>query len=194
MRLDLGGGTNNTKAPGHINIDIADIPGVDIVWDLNKGLPKNFIFRTKEGGIEFDNLGTFEPNSIEGIRCHQVVEHLDTVIPLMNDCFEVLKPGGILEISTPLAFTDAWAQDPTHKKMFVRRTFDYFCDDESTKDAREEYGITAKFKVVWELLEHGWNLQIHLQKPEDKPIPYSDENSQTPIPQPQKISVSEGVE
>lgn len=156
MRLDLGGGTQNTKAPGHINIDIADIPGVDIVWDLNNGLP-------------LMKLANYVPdriinNKVEGIRCHQVVEHLDNIIPLMNDCYEVMKEGAIMEISTPKAFTDAWAQDPTHKKMFVRRTFDYFCDDESTKDAREEYGITAKFKVVWELLEHGWNLQVHLQK------------------------------
>lgn len=156
MRLDLGGGTKNTKAPGHINIDIADIEGVDIVWDLNKGLP----FQV------YNPTDLITHNYIEGIRCHQVVEHLDTIIPLMNDCFEVLKPGAIMEISTPKAFTDAWAQDPTHKKMFVRRTFDYFCDDPTTADAREEYGITAKFKVVWELLEHGWNLQVHLQKPE----------------------------
>lgn len=153
MRLDLGGGTENTKAPGHINIDIADIEGVDVVWDLNKGLPKD----------PFGKL-MYEPNSIEGIRCHQVVEHLNDIVPLMNDCYEVMKKGAILELSTPKAFTDAWAQDPTHKKMFVRRTFDYFCDDPTTKDAREEYGITAKFKVVWELLEHGWNLQVHLQK------------------------------
>lgn len=152
-RLDLGGGTTNTKAPGHINIDICE--GADIHWDLNKGLP------IPKRGYHHSGI---QPDSVEGIRCHQVVEHLDTVVPLFNDCFEVLKPGGIMEVSTPKAFTDAWAQDPTHKKMFVRRTFDYFCDDESTKDAREEYGITAKFKVVWELLEHGWNLQVHLQK------------------------------
>ena len=164
MRLDLGGGTKNTKAPGHINIDIAPIEGVDIVWDLNNGLPVHKRGYDSSLRKEVTLPGGIAPNSVDGIRCHQVVEHLDTIIPLMNDCYEVLKPGAILEISTPLAFTDAWAQDPTHKKMFVRRTFDYFCDDPTTKDAREEYGITAKFKVVWELIEHGWNLQVHLQK------------------------------
>lgn len=163
MRLDLGGGTKNTKAPGHINIDIADIEGVDIVWDLNKGLPKEMIPTTNTPG-KFIEMIDQRLHGAEGIRCHQVLEHLDTIIPLLNDCYTVLQPDAIMEISTPLAFTDAWAQDPTHKKMFVRRTFDYFCDDPTTADAREEYGITAKFKVVWELLEHGWNLQIHLQK------------------------------
>ncbi len=148
MRLDLGGGTANTKAPGHINIDICE--GADINYDLNLGLPVEILNGEK----------------IEGIRCHQVLEHLREVIPLMNDCYEVLKPGAIMEISVPLAGTDPFWQDPTHVRGFIRRTFDYFCDDESTKDAREEYGITAKFIVTWWTLEHGWNLQVHLQKPE----------------------------
>ena len=145
-RLDLGGGTKNTVAPGHINIDICK--GADIKWDLNKGLPPEI-----------------EPNSVEGIRCNQLIEHLNTIIPLMNDCYKVLEPGGLLEISTPLAGTDPFWQDPTHKKGYIRRSFDYFCDDASTADAREEYGITAKFKVIWELLEWEWNLQVKLEKP-----------------------------
>jgi len=154
-RLDLGGGTNNTKAPGHVNIDICE--GADIHYDLNKGLPKDYTGELKK-----------EVRNCEGIRCHQVIEHLTTIIPLMNDCYEVLIPGGIMEISTPRAGTDAFWQDPTHIKGYIRRTFDYFCDDPTTADAREEYGITAKFKVIWELLEFGWNLQLHLQKPDVK--------------------------
>lgn len=160
-RLDLGGGTKNTKAPGHINIDICE--GADIHWDLNKGLP------VKDFGLD-GKKQFYEWGEVEGIRAHQVLEHLREVIPLMNDCYQVLKPGGIMEISVPLAGTDPFWQDPTHVRGFIRRTFDYFCDDETTKDAREEYGITAKFKVVWELLEHGWNLQVHLQKPVEKPM------------------------
>lgn len=158
MRLDLGGGTNNTKAPGHINIDLHK--DADIVWDLNDGLPFSDFIKANEPITPI-----YSENSIDGIRCHQLVEHLDTVIPLFNDCYRVMKPGAIMEISTPLAFTSAWAQDPTHKKMFVRRTFDYFCDDPTTADAREEYGITSKFKVVWEQIDNGWNLRINLQKP-----------------------------
>lgn len=151
IRLDLGGGTKNTKAPGHINIDLCE--GADIHWDLNNGLP-------------MEELRKLDVLPVEGIRANQLIEHLTTIIPLMNDCFEVLKPGGLLEISTPLAGTDPFWQDPTHKKGYIRRSFDYFTNDETTKDAREEYGITCKFEVVWELLEHGWNFQIKLRKPE----------------------------
>jgi hypothetical protein len=56
----------------------------------------------------------------------------------------VLKPGGVMEISVPLAGTDPFWQDPTHVRGWILRTFDYFCDDPTTADAREEYGITAK--------------------------------------------------
>lgn len=151
-RIDFGSGGVNTKAPGHIGIDITPLEGVDIVMSLddpNLKLP-------------------FDDNSIEGARAHQFIEHIHNIIPFINEVYRILAPGAILELSTPKAYTDPWAQDPTHIRMFIRRTFDYFCDDESTKDAREEYGITAKFKVIWDLLEHGWNLQVHLQKPDGK--------------------------
>jgi hypothetical protein len=59
MRLDLGGGTKNTAAPGHINIDLTE--DADIQWDLNLGLPNNNIPKSK-----------FQ-TPVEGIRCHQVV-------------------------------------------------------------------------------------------------------------------------
>ena len=147
MRLDLGGGTKNTKAPGHINIDLCE--GADIHWDLNKGLPPEIMNGEK----------------VEGIRCHQVLEHLTDVIQLMNDCYEVLKPGTLMEISVPLAGSDPFWQDPTHKRGWIRRTFDYFCDDPTTADAREEYNITSRFKVKDSWVENEWNLQIRLEKP-----------------------------
>jgi hypothetical protein len=153
MRLDLGGGTKNTAAPGHINIDLTE--DADIQWDLNLGLPI----------IQLAKLNDHQPIEVEGIRCHQVLEHLTKVIPLMNECFELLVPGGVMEISVPLAGTDPFWQDPTHVRGWILRTFDYFCDDPTTADARQEYGITARFERVWDLLEHGWNLQVHLRKP-----------------------------
>lgn len=149
MRLDLGGGTNNTKAPGHTNIDL--VPTADIVWDLNKGLPKT-------------EIGDLFHSGIEGIRCHQVLEHLDTVIPLMNDCYTVMQEGAILEISTPDPLTHAFWQDPTHKHGYVWETFLYFLKDSQFPEAQKEYGITAQFRIMEHWMEHGWNLQIRLTK------------------------------
>lgn len=145
MRLDVGGGTKKTAAPGHINIDLTK--DADIKWNLNKGLPPEI-----------------KKDSVEGIRCHQVVEHLDTIIPLMNDCYKVMKKGAILEISTPKGGSDPYWQDPTHKKGYVWESFIYFQRKSMFPEAQKEYGITARFKYLDHWMEHGWNLQVRLQK------------------------------
>ncbi len=146
-RLDLGGGL--APAPNHVNIDL--IPQADIVWDLNKGLPMKQLAHLK--------------GKVEGIRCNQVIEHLDTIIPLMNDCYEIMKDGALMEISTPKGGTDPFWQDPTHKKGYVRESFLYFCKDSPFKNEQGKYGITARFIFEWELLEWDWNLQVKLKKP-----------------------------
>lgn len=146
MRIDLGGG--HAPAPGHLNIDL--VPEANIKWDLNKGLPPEI-----------------EDNSIEGMRCHHVVEHLHSVIPLLNDCYRVMSIGAELEISTPYAGTVQWYQDPTHVKAFVPESFLYFSKDSPFKKEQGEYGITARFEIV--RAERGedpddWQLFVVLRK------------------------------
>lgn len=146
MRLDIGAG--KAKAPGHIGIDI--MPGSDIVWDLNNGLPRN------QSKIKW--------GEIEGIRCHQVIEHLNSIIPLMNDCYEAMKEQALMEISTPLAGTTQFWQDPTHKKGFVPESFDYFSINSPFIKEQDEYGITARFIIIRATVEDGWNLNVVLMK------------------------------
>lgn len=150
MRLDLGGG--HAPTPGHINIDI--VPEADIKWDLNKGLP--VLLKVDEGP---------DRESVEGIRCHHVVEHLTNIISLMNDCYDVMKPGALFEISTPLAGTPQYWQDPTHVKGFVPESFLYFHKDSPFKKEQNEYGITARFEVIKCEVSDGWQLEVTLKKP-----------------------------
>lgn len=152
MLLDLGCGLQSTKAPGHIGIDI--VPEADIVWDLNKGLPMGELRERYKIGI----------GQVEGMRCHQVIEHLRTIIPLMNDCYEILKEGAIFELSTPLAGTTQFWQDPTHIKGYVPESFQYFAQNSMVPDAQKEYGITARFKIVRIWMEQEWNMRIDLTK------------------------------
>lgn len=166
--LDLGGG--HAPTPGHINIDL--VPEADIVWDLNEGLPKG-------GRVPLAYIK--EP--VEGIRCHHLIEHLDTVIPLFNDCFSVLKPGAVMEISTPLAGTPQFWQDPTHKKGFVPESFLYFRKDSPFEKEQNEYGITARFEVIKCEVSDGWQLEVTLRKPDsptDTPPTLSGTNTDTP--------------
>lgn len=156
-RLDIGGGY--APAPGHINIDI--VPEADIVWDLNLGLPIKEVpteFGTRNGRTwNFDT-------PIEGIRCHQVLEHLTGIILVLNDCYEVLKEGAVMEISTPLAGTTQAFQDPTHVRCYVPETFQYFLENSPFNKEQREYLITARFKLVSCEVLDGWNLNVVLQK------------------------------
>lgn len=159
VRLDLGGGL--APAPGHINIDI--IKEADIVWDLNRGLPI-YKLMTKQ---EQEDPKSWSVNrrdiAIEGIRCHQVLEHLISIIPLLNDCYDVMKERSVMEISTPLAGTTQAYQDPTHVRCYVPETFLYFQKDSPFRKEQDEYNITARFKVETEILD-GWNLSVKLTK------------------------------
>lgn len=147
MRLDIGGG--HAPAPGHINVDI--VPEADIVWDLNKDLRLSPELMDKT-------------NQVEGIRCHQVLEHLESIIPTMNACYELLKEEAQMEISTPLAGTTQAFQDPTHIHCYVPETFDYFSQNSPFAKEQKEYRITARFKIKKVEVLDKWNLNVTLEK------------------------------
>lgn len=108
MKLNLGCGTDIRS--GWVNLDKTKLEGVDVVHDIEK-LPLPF-----EGGC-FDE-----------ILCSDVLEHVE-YIPLLKDLHRVLKPGGVLTVKVP-HFTSADNYvDPTHRKMFSFRTFEYFIED-----------------------------------------------------------------
>jgi hypothetical protein len=125
--VDLGGGL--APRPGHINVDL--IPQADVVHDLNTGLPKYW-----------------PDDSVSAFFASHVIEHLESIIPLMNDVYRVLKPGCAFEISTPLAGTTQYWQDPTHKHGFVPESFLYFSDASPFGKEQAQYGITARFIIA----------------------------------------------
>lgn len=109
MKLYIGCGKDIRE--GYINLDIAKLPGVDIVWDLSK-LPLPF----KDG--EFDEILTIN-----------LFEHMDYV-PLMKELHRVLTPGGKLVITVPHFTSYNNASDPTHRSIgFAVRTFCFFAKD-----------------------------------------------------------------
>lgn len=79
----------------------------------------------------------FEDSSIESIISHHALEHIDAgFIPLMDDIYRVLIPGGILRAIVPLFPSWSAVSDPDHKRYFmashdpegqIRTTFDSFC-------------------------------------------------------------------
>ena len=116
-KLNLGCG--NDIRTGWINLDIANIPGVDIVHDIQL-LPL-----------------PFEDNSFDEILCNDILEHVEYIL-ILKDLCRILKSEGKLIIRVPHFTSKANYVDPTHKKMFSVNTFDFF-----TKKSR--FGRTYYF-------------------------------------------------
>lgn len=115
-RLNLGCG-KDIRA-GWINLDRADLPGVDIRHDLSLGaLP-------------------FGDNEFDVVLARDVFEHLE-YIPLLKEVHRILKPGGRVEIQVPHFSSANNFVDPTHRRMFSVRTFSFFVSESGTE--REYY-------------------------------------------------------
>jgi predicted SAM-dependent methyltransferase len=113
--IELGAGTK--KSPGRICIDKVDLPNVDIVADIERGL-------------------AFLPdNSIDEIHCRSVLEHIDNFEELMREIVRVLKPAGRAYIFVPRFSNPYFYSNYTHRRSFGLYTFYYFVDDTGTPHA-----------------------------------------------------------
>ena len=108
FRLDIGCGGNKQK--GFLGMDKRELPGVDVVHDLE-------VF----------------PYPLEDESCllivgSHIVEHIKPwlMIPFMDELWRLLKPGGQLALSTPYAGSPGYWQDPTHCNGCNEATWHYF--------------------------------------------------------------------
>ena len=107
MRLNLGSGSEPRK-PGIVNVDIAALPEVDVVHDLDV-VP-----------------WPFDDASAEMILAQDVFEHVGNPIGFMTECHRVLETGGELVMKVPhFRHQDAFT-DPTHRRFCTEHTFDYW--------------------------------------------------------------------
>jgi SAM-dependent methyltransferase len=103
--LDIGCGRH--KLPGAVGLDRHPLPGVDIVANLDEGLP-------------------FAPESFDVVSANQVLEHVRDLVALVDEVHRVLRTGGVLVAHVPY-FRSSWAHiDPTHVRSFTIRSMDYF--------------------------------------------------------------------
>lgn len=140
QKINLGCG--NDIRSGYVNIDIAKLPGVDLVYDLEKvPLP-------------------FANESVEEIVCQDVLEHIN-YIPLLQDLHRILITGGILKIRVPHFTSRNNFIDPTHRRLFSVETFDFF-----VKNADRDYYFPFSFKKInsCRITFEGWSKWFFLNK------------------------------
>jgi SAM-dependent methyltransferase len=108
--LDLGCGER--KRPGRVGIDRVDLPQVDIVADLEAGLP-------------------FLPDRcVDEIHCRSFLEHVESFEYLFAEMIRVLKDNGRACIFVPHFSNPYYYSDYTHKRFFGLYTFYYFVEPE----------------------------------------------------------------
>ena len=108
--LELGCGRK--KVAGRITVDKVDLPGVDIVADLEEGL-------------------AFLPDrSVDEIHCRSVLEHIENFESLMAEMVRVLKDDGKAHIFVPHFSNPYYYSDYTHRRFFGLYTFYYFVSPE----------------------------------------------------------------
>ncbi|HBB32227.1 MAG TPA: hypothetical protein DDZ80_23695 [Cyanobacteria bacterium UBA8803] len=108
--LAIGCGNRQTEH-GVVRLDISPSVNPDIVWDLDC-IP-----------YPFDN------STFSKIECFDVIEHLSNIPQTLEELHRILKPGGLLKITTPHFSCANSYTDPTHKYHLSYFSFDYFCKD-----------------------------------------------------------------
>ncbi len=132
MLKKLNIGCGKLSRNGYVNMDIARLPGVDVVHDLN-----NYPWPFKEN--EFDE-----------IYASHVLEHLDSIIDPLEEIWRVSKNGALIKIGVPIFPGVLAACDPTHKQFYTYMTFKYF---EPSNTGLNYYSkaqfITKKRKIIF---------------------------------------------
>ncbi len=127
--VELGCGPH--KRPGSIGIDSLPVKNVDIVANLEEGLP-------------------FIPDdSVDEVYSSHFLEHIQHIDVLLQEIHRVLKPNGIHKAVVPHFSNPYYYSDFTHCIFFGLYSFDYY-GTESTKLKRTVPGFykTVKFNIT----------------------------------------------
>ena len=109
LRLNLGCGRSPRE--GWVNVDVAPLPGIDVVADLD---------RCKTHPLPFADSSASE------FYMSHVLEHIGDPLVLMQELHRIAEPGAQLTIRSPYGSSDDAYEDPTHRQRFFMNSFQYF--------------------------------------------------------------------
>lgn len=121
VKLDLGCG--DKKKHGFIGIDNVKLDDVDVVHDLNKGIP-------------------YKNGSVDEIFTSSTLEHLDNPLFILEEIHRVLKKGGKATILVP-HFSNPLCYHFMHKSYWSYNSLNFL-----EKDRARHYYTKANFKIL----------------------------------------------
>lgn len=113
-RLNVGCG-RDIKV-GWTNLDCESLPGVDVVYDLNRlNLYRGTVPRIPVVDSTYDE-----------IYMSHVLEHLESPLAVMQELHRIAAPGATCIIKVPYGSSDIADEDPTHLHRFFIGSWQYF--------------------------------------------------------------------
>lgn len=106
VKIHLGCGYNHIE--GYINVDLDPRNRPDKVMDLDKAWD-------------------FADNSVDHIRIHFVLEHIEYK-HFFKEAYRVLKKGGTADIKVPCGLDFTSFQDPTHIHFYMPNSIQHLTD------------------------------------------------------------------
>ena len=123
--LNVGCGPNINQ--NYINLDYLWVPGVDVCWDITKGIP-------------------LESESMEGIFTEHCLEHISfsQCKDAINDFYRILQPKGVVRIILPDAelYLDLYEQSKNGKNV----EFPYVSDTEKKNNFTPIMSVNRIFR------------------------------------------------
>lgn len=125
-RMNVGCGRNSIE--GWVNVDFADIPGVNIVADLEN---------VRQQPIPLPD------ECCEHFLLSHVIEHIHHSLDLMQELWRLAIPGATAQIRVPHGGSDDAWEDPTHVRPYFLESFGYFSQPFYS---RADYGYRGDWK------------------------------------------------
>ena len=136
-KLNIGCG--NMILDDHVNLDKVAGKGIDCVFDLETC---GKLVEMPEGHM----CGSlpFADDYFDEVYASHILEHIDNILPLMQELHRVTKSGGKITIRTPYGSTNSAFDDPTHIRQMFPKSFEYFGQPNYH---RADYGYRGDWKV-----------------------------------------------
>jgi ubiquinone/menaquinone biosynthesis C-methylase UbiE len=135
MKINIGCG--NSKMDGFKNIDVSPIVNPDECYDIQNGIQE-------------------KDDSVDEIFAGCVLEQVDDLGFVMNECWRVLKTDGVLRGYVPSTDSKVLFQDPMDKRFFQESTFNYFVEEHNYwKEFGKQYGYKPWKSVETEINPSG---------------------------------------
>jgi SAM-dependent methyltransferase len=137
LKLDLACGRN--KAEGFTGVDACNLPGVDVVWDLDR------------------RPWPWDDGAAAEARCSHYVEHVRDLMGFMDELYRVLAPGASCLVVVPYYTSIRAWQDPTHVRAVSEASFLYFNRAWRESQGLGHYPVSCDFDFSYAyVLDPAW--------------------------------------